>query len=372
MPLTVAHYSLRRALPGVFTSARSRNVLTSCSQCPLPVVGRGLCAKHYNAWRKLNAPDPCSVCARSGGAGRATQRGLCGAHYGEWLRAGREQGGYRARPSQRAVRCHSVECTSAAEPGSWFCSVSCRASVTTWAPDSFTSTCLACLTVFSGQAKKKFCNPNCRSLGQHVRRKFGLTIQEYVARVRAPGVTCEICSQRPEGRWLVLDHDHATGALRGTLCDGCNRGIGHADDNDETLVRLRDYVLSQPIAPPPLAKPSKGTCRLCLGPCEGAFARRDYCGQRCYERSLQVSKYGLRAEEYRAWLEHQGHSCPGCTRNLDLRGDRSAQPNVDHCHQTGAVRGILCNGCNTCLGQFRDQVDLIESARDYLSSYSAA
>lgn len=39
---------------------------------------------------------------------------------------------------------------------------------------------------------------------------------------------------------------------------------------------------------------------------------------------------------------------------------------LDHDHDTGLFRGILCNGCNTALGQFRDDPNLVEKALNYL------
>jgi hypothetical protein len=42
---------------------------------------------------------------------------------------------------------------------------------------------------------------------------------------------------------------------------------------------------------------------------------------------------------------------------------------VDHDHETKDVRGILCRRCNLALGQFRDNVELLENAVKYLKKY---
>jgi hypothetical protein len=41
---------------------------------------------------------------------------------------------------------------------------------------------------------------------------------------------------------------------------------------------------------------------------------------------------------------------------------------IDHCHETGKVRGLLCDACNTGIGRFSDQVDLLQKAIDYLEN----
>lgn len=74
--------------------------------------------------------------------------------------------------------------------------------------------------------------------------------------------------------------------------------------------------------------------------------------------------YGITVEEFDALLAAQDGKCAICgVSEFPGRGNR---PHVDHCHTTGAVRGILCHFCNLGLGNFRDRPDLLESAAAYL------
>jgi len=69
-------------------------------------------------------------------------------------------------------------------------------------------------------------------------------------------------------------------------------------------------------------------------------------------------RYGITAAEFDVMLEEQGGLCAVCR-------ERPAE-HVDHCHQTGAVRGLTCFNCNGGLGQFKDRVDIMRNAIDYL------
>jgi len=72
-------------------------------------------------------------------------------------------------------------------------------------------------------------------------------------------------------------------------------------------------------------------------------------------------KYGITAREYLRLFERQEGTCAICFEN-----DGRRRLAVDHCHETGKVRGLLCVNCNTGLGKFRDNITMLQRAIYYL------
>lgn len=80
--------------------------------------------------------------------------------------------------------------------------------------------------------------------------------------------------------------------------------------------------------------------------------------------SWKLRTYGLTQEEYLKMLEKQNDSCAICrTSNA---GGKNGVWQIDHDHETGKVRGLLCWPCNAGLGQFKDNTEFLRSAAKYL------
>lgn len=69
--------------------------------------------------------------------------------------------------------------------------------------------------------------------------------------------------------------------------------------------------------------------------------------------------YGLTLEEYEQMLGEQDSACAICNQYMK-------PVYVDHSHKTGKVRGLLCMTCNSGLGMFKDNPELLEKAIEYL------
>lgn len=80
-------------------------------------------------------------------------------------------------------------------------------------------------------------------------------------------------------------------------------------------------------------------------------------------RTALLKKYGLTIEQFDAMLAAQGGKCKLC-RKERLPHEREWQ--IDHCHNSNVVRGILCYNCNVGLGHFKDDIDLLAAAILYL------
>lgn len=81
---------------------------------------------------------------------------------------------------------------------------------------------------------------------------------------------------------------------------------------------------------------------------------------------LLQKRYGITQEQYSQMLVAQDSRCKICAAPNGTHGRRLA---IDHCHTTGEIRGLLCMNCNQGLGKFKDDLQLLDKAKDYLSAF---
>jgi hypothetical protein len=84
------------------------------------------------------------------------------------------------------------------------------------------------------------------------------------------------------------------------------------------------------------------------------------------ENQLKI-KFGINLEEYNNILEKQNHCCDVCGLH---KSNFTRQLAVDHCHTTGKIRGLLCSHCNLGLGKFKDNINYLQSAINYLQKHN--
>ena len=80
-------------------------------------------------------------------------------------------------------------------------------------------------------------------------------------------------------------------------------------------------------------------------------------------------RYGITDADYYKLLAHQNGKCAVCY--TDNPGTKTAQFwDVDHCHTTNKVRGLLCRNCNTTLGVLENKRELLMKLEAYLVRYA--
>lgn len=162
--------------------------------CKNPVRARGWCSLHYQRWVKFGDPLQCRL--------PAFHEGL-----------------------KRCPKCKERKSSLEFSPSSPKNS-----------KDGLSAYCKQCCCLIQQERRRK--EPGRfaeRDRAKSLRLNFGLSIADYEAMATKQGNCCALCSQ-PEsttvnGRRLRLavDHDHASGQIRGLLCGACNRGLGIAE-----------------------------------------------------------------------------------------------------------------------------------------------
>lgn len=205
-----------------------------CVVCGKPSVARGLCETHYSRWRHHGHTEQ----TRPATWGKNSNHPLRDAW--SWTRKRgrvpewddfwtfvRDVG---ERPPKHALRKHDL--SKPAGPDNCY-----------WAPRVSASVGDDRRAAKAAYQKAwRAANP-ARAKSNELRKMFGITLADYDAMLEAQGGGCAICGKPRDKHYrLAVDHDHASGKIRGLLCAHCNRGIGHFGDDPKLLRKAADYL----------------------------------------------------------------------------------------------------------------------------------
>lgn len=106
--------------------------------------------------------------------------------------------------------------------------------------------CLMCFSDLGNDWQRRHPEQSARHKRNcHLIKKFGITIEEAEQLLLAQGSVCAVCLHPISdirGYSPHVDHDHATGKVRGILCFSCNRGLGAFRDNIGHLGAAIEYL----------------------------------------------------------------------------------------------------------------------------------
>lgn len=129
-------------------------------------------------------------------------------------------------------------------------------------------------------------------------------------------------------------------------CSGCEKWLPHSafNKNKWTKSGLQVY------------------CEACRPGAQAKYYKRPEVRKRLTANLLtyQRAKLGVTVEDVQQMWERQNHQCAICKVPITLKA------HLDHDHTTGKVRGLLCPHCNHGLGKFKDSVENLLAAIEYL------
>ena len=393
----------------------------SVEGCDRPVQAKGWCSTHYARARRNGVPGPAEIAVTSRGAAKlalcsvpgcdrpAPTAGYCPGHYARVRRTG-DPGPAEFQAWRREPGTCSVEGCDQPIRYKTFCEphyyrqlrtgTTGGAKVKRWGESDFDPSA-ACAEEGCNRPVQYRCRGYCQ---EHYRLQLKAGTSCAVDGCDRP----EYCKGYCQAHYVRFRKTGDPGPAEiqeqgreGCLVEGCDRPHscqGYCYPHYQRL-RKTGSVGGAEIASRTFAvwseDGSEGTCTVCgktkpadefymqsTDPESPRFGRRH---GRCKECALAEGKawrdadpdrlrerqvgyrlrfsFGMTVDQYEALLAGQSGGCAICGKRPEPGQRRLA---VDHCHTTGALRGILCWECNSGLGQFGDDADLIDRAAAYL------
>jgi Recombination endonuclease VII len=198
--------------------------------CEDPVVGQELCRKHYMRKRRKGTTDDArknarGVCTAEGCERPHQALGLCRDHWASERRKRQRVEAKEQEPRNCSFCGAPIPPTKRRRGPVSYCDRTCKEKA--WTANGANA---------------------AAQLRSYYRRRYGMTQEEVAALLVSQDGGCAICGvTEPKGRHggFHVDHDHATGKVRGILCHGCNVSLGHFRD-DPALLRAAIRYLEEP------------------------------------------------------------------------------------------------------------------------------
>lgn len=106
----------------------------------------------------------------------------------------------------------------------------------------------------------------------------------------------------------------------------------------------------------------RSNCKACLAANQTQKNRENHSDAQVYWWARQLAKYGLTPKEWSELFASQDYACAVC----GTKDNGKKRFHVDHDHESGRVRGILCTKCNVGIGGLKDDPEIVYKAYQYL------
>ncbi len=208
--------------------------------------------------------------------------------------------------------------------------------------------CIVCgrgFTVGPQQGRKQTYSPDCQRQ-RHLDRQRRWAASRYKPAPALPARQCEFCGTSYSPR--RSDQRDCSTLCNRRRNNRNKQAILRPADRPQTCHKCGIAVLDR--------KPGVRVCDECrVDPRKNRIEN---------EARRRLKTYGLTQDEYDALWRSQDERCALCRTDTPT----SKGWCIDHCHDTGRVRGILCGPCNSALGHFRDDPTAMRRAAAYVEA----
>lgn len=264
---------------------------------------------------------------------------------------------------------------------------------------TITKTCPRCGVVFTfdryvGHGLRRYCSPACRTAVEMERLK-----SERAALYRRQPSSCLNCGK-------AIDEESGVGRPKSVYCSAACKEERRATRQKAERVRRHGERLCN-VCGTPISIRTRGDAVTCSTSCSVRYSnaaraeratvarglrtrppcpvcglplaperRRNaiYCSEACKRIAVAITyrarhpdanlaRFQMQPGDYDTLLSAQGGRCAIC--GAEEAGGKGGRFNVDHDHATGAIRGLLCYGCNLGIGLLRDDPEVMRAAIRY-------
>ncbi len=178
------------------------------------------------------------------------------------------------------------------------------------------------------------------------KRQYNITEKIFIDKINELNQKCEICNVYYSE--LHVDHCHKNNKFRSLLCPFCNRGLGNFQDNLELIEKGLLYLIEYEDLKRKIKVKEK----------QYTYKSKEY------KKNIKLkSHYNINLEQYYEILKYCNNKCGIC-------GSKDKRLVIDHYHEVGYIRGILCDNCNLGIGNFCDSFKVFQGAINYLKKYN--
>lgn len=216
-----------------------------------------------------------------------------------------------------------------------------------------------CKNCFNNKPYNKLQSTKNQKINNTYKQRYGITIEEKQQMLKAQNYKCFL-TNLPLNTLdeACIDHCHKTGKIRKLLHNEINFAMGKFKDNINWYNNAILYLQNTSL---------KSEIKYIIQNNKNKSVDKNWNKQQYQKHFELMNRYKISLNDYYDILKLQNYKCP--ISEINHKEESRKRLFVDHCHQTGEIRGLLFNTINSSLGNFNHDIILIEKIKNYIKNW---